>query len=110
MLLGASLNLAYLDQALGSLDPTRTVLQEILPFISSGRHSEGRNLLARFLFYGEDVHKPVSVLSGGERARLALAKITLEGANFLLLDHVEPFFHYLYADFFHARMGIAYQF
>ena len=50
-----------------------------------------RNYLAQYLFRGEDVFKPIRLLSGGERGRLALAMLALEGANFLLLD--EPTNH-----------------
>jgi ATP-binding cassette, subfamily F, member 3 len=53
--------------------------------------SEARDYLAKFLFQGDDVFKPVSALSGGERGRLALAILALEGANFLVLD--EPTNH-----------------
>ncbi len=53
--------------------------------------SEARNYLASFLFTGDDVFRPVATLSGGERGRLALAKLALAGANFLLMD--EPTNH-----------------
>ncbi len=53
--------------------------------------SEARNYLAAFLFTGDDVFRPVSTLSGGERGRLALAKLALDGANFLMMD--EPTNH-----------------
>ncbi len=89
--LGASLELAYFAQAHEGLDPRRTVLQEIHSVDPGMGHSKARHWLAGFLFTGDDVEKPVSVLSGGERGRLALAKLTLEGANFLLLD--EPTNH-----------------
>jgi len=88
--LGASLHIGYFAQAQEALDPNATVLDELL------RHkdmpiSEGRNYLARYLFRGDDVFSQVGTLSGGERARLALAILVLEQANFLLLD--EPTNH-----------------
>lgn len=87
---GASLKVGYFAQAHDRLNPNNTVIDEIL------RHKnmlpgEARNLLGRFLFSNEDVFKPVSLLSGGERGRLALAILSLQGANFLLLD--EPTNH-----------------
>ncbi len=88
--LGASLKVGYFAQAHERLDLQNTVLDELI------RHhplplSEARNHLARYLLRGEDVYKLVSMLSGGERGRLALAVLALEGANFLLLD--EPTNH-----------------
>ena len=88
--LGASLKVGYFAQAQEALDPDATVLDELL------RHkempiSEARNYLARYLFRGDDVFSRISTLSGGERARLALAILVLEEANFLLLD--EPTNH-----------------
>ena len=88
--LGASLKVGYFAQAQEALDPTATVIDELL------RHkempiSEARNYLARYLFRGDEVFSRVSTLSGGERARLALAILVLEEANFLLLD--EPTNH-----------------
>jgi ATP-binding cassette subfamily F protein 3 len=88
--LGASLKVGYFAQAQEALDPEATVLDELL------RHkemlvSEARNYLARYLFRGDDVFNQVGTLSGGERARLALAILVLEEANFLLLD--EPTNH-----------------
>lgn len=88
--LGASLKVGYFAQAQEALDPEATVLDELL------RHkemtiSEARNYLARYLFRGDDVFSQISTLSGGERARLALAILVLEEANFLLLD--EPTNH-----------------
>jgi ATP-binding cassette subfamily F protein 3 len=88
--LGASLKVGYFAQAQEALNPEATVIDELL------RHkempiSEARNYLARYLFRGDDVFSQISTLSGGERARLALAILVLEEANFLLLD--EPTNH-----------------
>lgn len=87
---GASLKIGYFSQAHESLDLNNTILDELL------RHqhmatSEARSYLGRFLFSGEDVHKKVSTLSGGERGRLALGILALQDANLLLLD--EPTNH-----------------
>jgi ATP-binding cassette subfamily F protein 3 len=87
---GASLKVGYFAQAHEGLNPNNTVLDELL------RHKQmllgpARNYLAQYLFRADDVYKPVSALSGGERGRLALALLALEGANFLLLD--EPSNH-----------------
>ena len=87
---GASLKVGYFAQAHEKLKPDRTVIDTLIDF----KHmllGEARNYLAQYLFRGEDVFKPVRMLSGGERARLALALLALEGANFLLLD--EPTNH-----------------
>jgi ATP-binding cassette subfamily F protein 3 len=88
--LGASLHIGYFAQAHDALDRDNTVLDELL------RHRnlpipEARNYLAQYLFRGDDVYKKVGALSGGERGRLALAVLTLEGVNLLLLD--EPTNH-----------------
>jgi ATP-binding cassette subfamily F protein 3 len=88
--LGASLRIGYLAQAHAAMNPENSVLDELL------QHKEmpagkARSHLAHYLFRGEDVFKPVSALSGGERSRLALAILALQGANFLLLD--EPTNH-----------------
>ncbi|HXF63451.1 MAG TPA: ABC-F family ATP-binding cassette domain-containing protein [Caldilineaceae bacterium] len=87
---GASLKVGYFAQAHEKLNPDHTVLDELL----SHKHmllGQARNYLAQYLFRGDDVYKPVRLLSGGERGRLALALLALEGANFLLLD--EPTNH-----------------
>ncbi|MGD8814530.1 MAG: ABC-F family ATP-binding cassette domain-containing protein [Anaerolineales bacterium] len=89
--LGASLQVGYFAQAHEELDPELTVLEEIQRSASNLRISEARRFLGSYLFSGDDVFKPVSVLSGGERGRLALAKLALIGANLLLLD--EPTTH-----------------
>jgi ATP-binding cassette subfamily F protein 3 len=88
--LGASLKIGYFSQVQDSLDPRRNVLQE-LNWHKEMDQGQARSHLAQYLFRGEDVFKPVSALSGGERARLALAILALEGANFLVLD--EPTNH-----------------
>jgi len=89
--LGASLQVGYFAQAHEGLNPERTVLEEILSVAPEFKISQARDWLARFLFVGDTVDKPIEVLSGGERGRVALAKLALEGANLLLLD--EPTNH-----------------
>jgi ATP-binding cassette subfamily F protein 3 len=89
--LGASLMVGYFAQAHEELRPERTLIQEIDAVAPKMLVAEIRDYLARFLFTGDDVYKRVEVLSGGERGRLALAKLALMGANFLLLD--EPTNH-----------------
>lgn len=88
---GASLNIAYFAQAHEDLIPERTLIDEVQSVAPNMLLSEIRNHLARFLFTAEDVFKQVSTLSGGERGRLALAKLSLSNANLLLLD--EPTNH-----------------
>jgi ATP-binding cassette subfamily F protein 3 len=88
--LGYNVHVGYFAQAQEGLDPARTVLDELLA-TKDLTPGEARGFLARFLFFGDDVFKTIESLSGGERARVALAKLTLEGANLLLLD--EPTNH-----------------
>lgn len=90
IILGASLQIGYFAQAHDDLNLENRVLDELLNFRNLPI-SEARNYLARFLFREDDVYKKVSMLSGGERGRLALAILALQGANFLLLD--EPTNH-----------------
>lgn len=87
---GTNVKIAYYAQGHEGLDPDRTVLDTILHDQTMGEEA-ARNLLGRFLFSNDDVFKPVSALSGGERSRLALARLTLERANVLVLD--EPTNH-----------------
>ena len=89
--LGASLNVGYFAQAHEDLHAERTLVEEIEAVAPKMLLAEIRDYLAKFLFTGEDVFKLVEVLSGGERGRLALAKLALSGANLLLLD--EPTNH-----------------
>lgn len=90
--LGASLKIGYFAQAQDALDDSRSVLDELLSHAwPSFPQDQARSLLAQYLFLGDDVFKSVGILSGGERARLALAILALEGANLLLLD--EPTNH-----------------
>src|SRR5215216_2046743 len=88
---GANINLEYFDQELASLDLTSTVIEEIAVAAPRATPNELRGYLARFLFTGDDILKPVAALSGGEKSRLALAKMIYSRANVLLLD--EPTNH-----------------
>ncbi len=87
---GAAVRMGYFAQVQAHLDPEQSVVDTLLAAGMSSV-SETRSLLARYGFRGEDVFKQVRVLSGGERARVALAILTLQKANFLLLD--EPTNH-----------------
>jgi ATP-binding cassette subfamily F protein 3 len=89
--LGAGLDIGYFAQAHENLDPENDLIREISSVAPEMLVSEIRGHLARYLFTGEDVFKKVRVLSGGERGRLALAKLALANANLLLLD--EPTNH-----------------
>ena len=87
---GANLNIGYYDQRLDEFDPQNTILEEV----GEGRGMPEkvlRDKLGTLLFTGEDVHKPMALLSGGERARVALMQLMLDGPNVLLLD--EPTNH-----------------
>jgi ATP-binding cassette subfamily F protein 3 len=89
--LGASLEIGYFAQAHEGLNPEKTLMREIDAVAPKMLPAEKRDYLARFLFTGEDVFRRVGTLSGGERGRLALAKLALTDANLLLLD--EPTNH-----------------
>jgi ATP-binding cassette subfamily F protein 3 len=89
--MGASLGLGYFAQAHQGLNPNRTVLQEIQEAAPRWTVGQCRDFLARYLFTGEAIDKTIGVLSGGERGRVALATLALQGANLLLLD--EPTNH-----------------
>jgi len=88
--LGASLHVGYFAQAHEGLNPEKSVLDEIIA-ASGMLPYQARDYLGKYLFSGDDVFKLVSMLSGGERGRLALAKLALEDTNLLLLD--EPTNH-----------------
>ncbi|MGH2531194.1 MAG: ABC-F family ATP-binding cassette domain-containing protein [Thermomicrobiales bacterium] len=88
--LGTSVKLGYYAQAHEQLGNEGTPFSAILRAEPTGEEA-ARNYLGRFLFSGDDVHKPVDGLSGGERSRLALALLLLQHANFLVLD--EPTNH-----------------
>ena len=83
---GHNVDIAYYDQEQSMLNDSSTVIEEMRNSYSLYSDTELRNMLGRFLFRGEDVFKTVSMLSGGERARLSLLKLMMSGANVLLLD------------------------
>jgi ATP-binding cassette subfamily F protein 3 len=85
---GFNLHIGYYDQENQNLIPTNTVLDEIWDSFPDLSHTAVRNTLALFNFTGDDVGKRVENLSGGERARLTLAKLTLSKSNLLILDEV----------------------
>lgn len=88
---GTNVEIGYYDQEHNVLHDEKTIFEEIQDDYPSLTHTEIRNVLAAFLFTGEDVFKPVHLLSGGEKGRVSLAKLMLSKANFLLLD--EPTNH-----------------
>ena len=88
---GAKVTVGYYDQTQAGLDDSKTVLEELWSSYPTMTETALRSALAAFLFRGEDVFRSVSVLSGGERARLLLLKLMLRRDNFLLLD--EPTNH-----------------
>lgn len=91
VILGASLKIGYFAQAHEGLNPENTLVQEIDLLMPHWLPGQIRDYLGKYLFSGDDVYKKVDVLSGGERGRLALAKLALQDTNLLLLD--EPTNH-----------------
>ncbi|SNS84421.1 ATP-binding cassette, subfamily F, member 3 [Anaerovirgula multivorans] len=89
--LGHNVQIGYYDQEQEGLHPEKIVIDEIWDEHINMNETEVRTLLGAFLFRGEEVFKPVSTLSGGEKARLSLLKLILSNTNFLLLD--EPTNH-----------------
>ena len=88
---GANVEVGYYDQTQSKLTPNNTVLDELWNDFKLTPEVEIRNRLGAFLFSGDDVKKSVGMLSGGEKARLLLAKLSMENNNFLILD--EPTNH-----------------
>ena len=88
---GYNVKVGYYDQENQNLDPENAVIDELWDAYPQKTETEIRNALAMFRFVGDDVFKPVAVLSGGERARLTLAKLILSEMNLLILD--EPTNH-----------------
>lgn len=89
--LGANVAMGYYDQEQRDLMPSNSVLEELWQEHSLVPEVEIRNCLGAFLFSGDDVQKAVGMLSGGEKARLLLAKLSMQNDNFLVLD--EPTNH-----------------
>lgn len=89
--LGAKVQIGYYDQEQHVLHPEKTIFEEISDSYPTLTETEIRNMLAAFLFTGDDVFKLISSLSGGEKGRVSLAKLMLSEANFIILD--EPTNH-----------------
>lgn len=89
--LGANVSIGYYDQEQKNLTPSKSVLQELWDTFPTINEKDIRSILGSFLFSKDDVLKPISALSGGEKARVLLAKLSLEHNNFLILD--EPTNH-----------------
>jgi ATP-binding cassette, subfamily F, member 3 len=87
---GHNVRIGYYSQSHAGLNAERSILDEIRQ-VSTLSEEGARTFLGRFLFSGDDVFKPIGALSGGERSRIALAKLTLQGSNLLILD--EPTNH-----------------
>lgn len=89
--LGTNVTIGYYDQGQADLHSNKTILQELWDEHPTTPEVEIRNVLGGFLFSGQDVEKTISLLSGGEKARVALAKLAMNQENFLILD--EPTNH-----------------
>ncbi|AIM25281.1 ABC-F family ATP-binding cassette domain-containing protein [Melissococcus plutonius] len=90
-ILGTNVSIGYYDQEQANLTSSQTVLEELWSEHSTVPETEIRKVLGSFLFSGEDVEKTIPLLSGGEKARVALAKLAMNKNNFLILD--EPTNH-----------------
>lgn len=107
IIIGSKTDIGYYAQELEILDNTKTLLEN---FEGTGMNQRQiRSLLGRFLFYGDDVFKKVGILSPGERSRVALAKLSVSGANMLFLDeptnHLDPETQNLIAEVFKTFNG-----
>ena len=91
IILGSRVKIGYYDQEHQVLSPEKTIFQEISDAYPALTNTRIRNVLAAFLFTGDDVFKQIKDLSGGERGRVSLAKLMLSSANLLILD--EPTNH-----------------
>lgn len=89
--MGTNVEIGYYDQEHNLLHDDKTIFEEIHDDYPDLNHTKVRNVLAAFLFTGEDVYRKIALLSGGEKGRVSLAKLMLSKANFLLLD--EPTNH-----------------
>lgn len=89
--LGTNVSIGYYDQGQADLNSRKTILSELWDEHPTTPEVTIRNVLGGFLFSGEDVDKPIALLSGGEKARVALAKLAMNKENFLILD--EPTNH-----------------
>lgn len=89
--LGLKVMLGYFDQQLETLNPHNSIYEEFSETFKDATDLQIRSFLANFMFYQDDVDKKISVLSGGEKVRLELAKVIFENPNFLILD--EPTNH-----------------
>lgn len=105
--LGNKTDLGYYAQELELLDNAKTILENFRDVSYSQKQL--RNILARFLFVGNDVYKSIGILSPGEKSRVALAKLSMSGANLLLLDeptnHLDQETQYLIAEVFKDYQG-----
>ena len=88
---GANVDVGYFDQMQNNLNLDKTAIDEVWDTFSNMTQTQVRTALGSFLFKGDEVFKPLSKMSGGERARVSLLKLMLDGSNFLLLD--EPTNH-----------------
>lgn len=88
---GSGLNISYYDQEQSDLDPTKTIFEEIRDSFLHVTNQTIRKYLSNFLFRNDDIHKKISILSGGEKCRLNLIKIILSNSNVIFMD--EPTNH-----------------